>query len=110
MSCYPSTYICVIVTNARELRVEVFPDWEDGFKGCWTWGRKKVEDDIDLLTGRKVNGNWKIYVKDYASGSTKMLKTIFQDKSYTTEKGQKIFNLLFDSKEKYVTVQMENEF
>jgi len=42
----------------------------------------------------------KIYVKDRAEGATRMLKTILTDKAYATDKGQKAFNDLFDTKEK----------
>jgi adenine-specific DNA-methyltransferase len=79
---------------------EVLPNWDDGFEGCWTWGKPKAESDVEFLTGKKVNGNWKIYVKEYSNGASKMLKTILVDKSYYTEKGQKSFNTLFKSKGK----------
>lgn len=78
----------------------VTPDWEDGFEGCWTWDRTKAEKDIDLLVGRFIKGKWKIYRKSYASGSSRMLKTIIQDKLFYTEKGQKALNELFLTKSK----------
>lgn len=78
----------------------VTPDWEDGFEGCWTWDRTKAEKDIDLLVGRFIKGKWKIYRKSYASGSSRMLKTIIQDKLFFTEKGQKALNELFLTKSK----------
>jgi len=89
--------------------IEVFPNWDDGFEGCWTWGKPKAEADIAFLIGKKVSGNWKIYVKDYANGSSKMLKTILSDKSYFTEKGQKSFNLLFEAKKKIFQSPKSNE-
>ncbi|MBU0727614.1 site-specific DNA-methyltransferase, partial [Patescibacteria group bacterium] len=57
--------------------IKVLPNWDDGFEGCWTWGKPKAEEDIDFLVGKTVNGDkkWKIFVKDYANGATKMLKT-----------------------------------
>jgi len=79
---------------------KVVPDWEDGFEGCWTWDRTKAEKDIDLLTGRLIKDKWKIYRKSYASGSSRMLKTILQDKLFYTEKGQKELNQLFVTKSK----------
>jgi adenine-specific DNA-methyltransferase len=86
----------------KETAVKVLPDWDDGFEGCWTWGEPKAKSEIDFLIGKKVNGGdkWKIYVKDYANGATKMLKTIFHNKSFYTEKGQKTFNSLFETKNK----------
>jgi len=83
-----------------EKYIEVLPIWSDGFEGCWTWGKPKAEQECDFLIGKKVNGTWKIFVKDYANGSSKMLKTILLDKSFYTEKGQKTFNELFNSKKK----------
>lgn len=79
---------------------KVLPVWEDGFEGCWTWDRSKSEKDLDLLIGRKIKSQWKIYRKSYANGSDRMLKTILIDKNYYTERGQKEFNSLFNTKEK----------
>jgi adenine-specific DNA-methyltransferase len=81
--------------------IEVYPIWDDGFEGCWTWEAKKAEADIELLVAQNIKGNWKIYRKSYANGAEKMLKTIFVDKLFHTEKGQKIFNQLFDIKGKF---------
>ena len=79
---------------------KVLPVWDDGYEGCWTWDRNKAEKDSELLVAREVNNRWKIYRKSYASGADRMLKTIFLDKSYYTERGQKVFNNLFSTKAK----------
>lgn len=76
-------------------RNEVLPLWNDGFEGCWTWGKPKAQDERHLLTGRMVNGQWQVFVKDYAEGATKKLKTLLTDRSYTTDAGQREFNALF---------------
>ena len=81
-------------------RIEVLPDWNDGFEGCWTWGLPKVTSNLNVLLARRVSGRMKIYVKDRAEGATRMLKTILTDKAYATDKGQKAFNELFETKEK----------
>ncbi len=81
-------------------RVMVLPLWNDGFEGCWTWGRSKAKEQRSLLIGRKVGGQWKVYRKSYASGVNQMLKTILTDNSYFTERGQREFNELFDTKGK----------
>ena len=81
-------------------RFEVLPNWDDGFEGCWTWGREKVRADLTMLVAREVSGRRKIYRKNYASGVRRMLKTILADSSYYTERGQKSFNTIFNSKEK----------
>jgi adenine-specific DNA-methyltransferase len=79
---------------------EATPDWEDGFEGCWTWDRNKAEAEIHLLVGREVNGRVKVFRKSYAAGAERMLKTILFDKLFYTERGQKEFNELFDTKDK----------
>jgi adenine-specific DNA-methyltransferase len=79
---------------------EIFPDWDDGFQGCWTWEKKKAISELKLLAARKVRDRWKIYRKSYAEGSERMLKTIFADSAFYTSAGQSEFNQIFDSKEK----------
>ncbi len=81
-------------------REPVFPNWDDGFEGCWTWGLPKATESVSSLYARNVSGRMKIYVKDRAEGATRMLKTILTDKAYATDKGQRAFNDLFDTKEK----------
>jgi len=79
---------------------KVLPIWEDGFQGCWTWGKTKAEEEADFLVARRVGERWKIYRKSYANGAERMLKTILSDKSFFTERGQKEFNTLFSTKAK----------
>ncbi len=97
---FVNTNDCTVSLDPDDTKVKVLPVWDDGFEGCWTWGVPKAKEDIDFLIARKVNGNWKIYVKDYANGATRMLKTIFSDKKFHTEKGQKAFDVLFGTKTK----------
>ncbi|MDD4060381.1 MAG: site-specific DNA-methyltransferase [Kiritimatiellae bacterium] len=79
----------------------VYPDWDDGFEGCWTWQKSKAEEDVEFLVAEKNgSGKFKIYRKSYASGAERMLKTILNANRYHTEKGQKAFNELFGEKEK----------
>lgn len=84
--------------------VAIYPDWDDGFEGCWTWGTDKASQQISELVAKKVNGNWKIYRKNYAKDedgeATKQVKSIWTDKRFHTEKGQAVFNSLFNSKTK----------
>lgn len=85
--------------------VEVYPDWDDGFQGCWTWGTDKTSKNIDLLLGRVINNRMKIYRKDYAYEEgelpLKKVKSIWQDNSFFTDKGQLAINMLFNTKAKY---------
>jgi adenine-specific DNA-methyltransferase len=85
--------------NGESIKVE--PIWDDGFEGCWTWDKNKVQSDNAYLVGVKNKKvKWKVYRKSYASGADKMCKTIFLDKSFYTEKGQKEFNKIFEVKSK----------
>ncbi|MPL77894.1 hypothetical protein SDC9_23754 [bioreactor metagenome] len=82
----------------------IFPDWEDGYEGCWTWGLEKSQTQLDEIVARKVDNKWKIYRKNYAlkddGDSSKQVKSIWTEKEFHTEKGQIIFNDLFETKEK----------
>ncbi len=90
-----------VSTIKSDEAAEVLPIWDDGFNGCWTWEKNKALNDGDYLVGIKNReGNWKIYRKSYANGADKMYKSIFLDKSFYTEKGQKEFNKLFETKSK----------
>ena len=83
---------------------EVFPRWDDGFEGCWTWGKEKAIAEINLLVAKKVSGKTKIYRKAYAyednNPPLKQVKSIWNDKLFFTEKGQVVFNTLFNAKGK----------
>lgn len=87
-------------TNA----IAVYPIWDDGFEGCWTWGAEKAAKQIHLLVGRVVHGKWKVYRKAYAyengHGPLKQVKSIWNDNLFFTEKGQSAVSSLFLTKEK----------
>ncbi len=73
------------------------PNWDDGFEGCWTWGLKKVKEDITFLVVEKINEKWKVFRKAYSKNekgelSRKKLKTIWMDNVFNTEKGNEIFD------------------
>jgi len=90
-----------VVSLESEVNTEkVLPLWDDGFEGCWTWDKKKAKEDLHLLVAQMVKEKWKIYRKSYANGVDRMLKTIFRDKYFYTERGQKEFNQLFNTKGK----------
>ena len=89
----------------RKNSVEVFPIWDDGFEGCWTWGKEKAKKELRLLTAKLVGDRYKIYRKSYAyvdgEKPLKQVKSIWTDKSFFTEKGQIALNELFNTKNKY---------
>lgn len=79
--------------------IEVLPNWDDGFEGCWSWGREKVREDSRLLVARQIDNKWKIFRKAYAFGddgtvARKKLKTILTEKDFFTERGQSSFDEL----------------
>ena len=86
--------------DADDGLAKVLPLWSDGYEGCWTWQSSTAAANLFLLTAREVDGTWKIYRKSYANGADRMLKTILNDSSYFTERGQKEFNSLFNTREK----------
>lgn len=81
-------------------KTAVLPYWDDGFEGCWTWGKEKALKQLNELVARKQKGEWKIYRKNYAFGedgeATKQVKSIWTESQFHTEKGQSAFNELFD--------------
>ena len=104
-------YYPFYVSSAGEISLDpvqswipVYPDWDDGFEGCWTWGVDKAKAQLNEVVARKVKGDWKIFRKNYAEGddgeATKQVKSIWTDKIFHTEKGQAVFNGLFETREK----------
>ena len=87
-----------------ECCIEVLPDWDDGYQGCWTWGLEKSRNQQEDLCAKYISGKWKIYRKSFAfldgEVALKQVKTIWQDRPFFTERGQKEFNDLFKSKGK----------
>jgi adenine-specific DNA-methyltransferase len=81
-------------------RTEILPLWPDGMEGCWTWGAPKAREESHLLEGRVAGGKMQIFVKDYAKGATRKLKTLLVDKRYSTDTGQLAFSKYFDSEDK----------
>ena len=89
----------VTLEKDNEHSIEVFPIWEDGFEGCWSWGRTKVELQDYLLIGREIGNRWKVFRKSYSIDSSgnsvsKKLKTIWLWKEFQTEKGQKVLDMM----------------
>lgn len=89
----------VSTVKSHEYNIECYPLWPDGFEGCWTWGIEKVKDEAELLFSKVVDGNYKIYRKNYAfegnKGPSKKLFSIINNPLFYTEKGQKLFGEIF---------------
>jgi adenine-specific DNA-methyltransferase len=79
---------------------KALPDWDDGFKGCWSWESAKSAKDDQLLFGRQIEGRWRVFRKAYAitaDGETarKKPRTIWLEKEIHTEKGQQTVDEIF---------------
>jgi adenine-specific DNA-methyltransferase len=86
-----------VSTEKTKESVEVYPIWDSGLDGCWTWGKPKIAKNIDFLLGRKTTaGRWKIYRKDYATingtVATFTPKTIWDEGEYRTDHAQKVLD------------------
>ena len=94
----------ISITNDIEGATSIYPTWDDGFEGCWTWGKEKASSNVHLLIAKKINGRIKIYRKAYAyeedNVPLKQVKSIWNDNAFFTEKGQQIVNQIFQMKDK----------
>ncbi len=82
-----------VSTSSSPGFVEVYPVWNDGLEGCWTWSSDLAERQVHLLVGRKVSGSWKVYRKSYATADDGSVvrykpKSIWLDREVQTEVGQ----------------------
>jgi hypothetical protein len=101
---YVNQFGDVALESSAEFNTAVYPLWEDGFEGCWTWGKKKVSNEIELLVGHEVKGRWTIFRKSYAMQDgevvQRQLKSIWLGRKISTERGQEVVNSLFETDEK----------
>lgn len=79
--------------NALTKSIKIYPDWDDGFKGCWTWSEQKAKENIDFIKAKRIGSKIKIFRKAYAIDNDggiarKKLKTIWYENIFNTEKGQ----------------------
>jgi len=80
--------------------VAVYPRNSKSEDGCWTWGKEKVEQNINELIGKKVStGAYRVYRKDrlIKNGelATTKEKALWLDKNINNENGKEILNKLF---------------
>jgi len=76
--------------------VEVWPDWEDGFEGCWSWSRRKVSAQVEDLVAREVRGSWKVYRK--GRPTPRKPKSVWHKRSFLTERGQRTLTEVLGSR------------
>ena len=78
----------------------VWPDTPDGVKTCWTWMKKKVESENNLLTAELSGNEWRIFRKDYliaedGSTATTLVKSLWTENTINNEYGKKAIKELF---------------
>ncbi len=67
-------------------------------EGCWTWSKKKVNKNLDLLVAKKVStGAWRVYRKDYIpeDGATTKVKALWLEKNMNHENGKEELGRIF---------------
>ena len=79
---------------------EVYPDAPDGTKTCWTWMKKKVEAENDLIIAEKSGDEWRIFRKDYLVSedgemATTLVKSLWTDAEINNDYGKKSIKDLF---------------
>lgn len=92
-------------------KIECLPKRPTGEEGRWGWSKKKVEQNINLIFGRKINRQsdenaWDIFRKDYLEddeGNEKQtkIKSIWIDKSMNYQAGRTAIKELFDGKDMF---------
>lgn len=81
--------------------VEILPRNSRGEDGCWTWSRKKAQDNIGELVARRTRtGAWRVFRKDRLHSeegavATTKAKSIWIDKEINNENGKELVGDLF---------------
>ena len=78
--------------------IEIFPLNSKGEEGCWTWGIKKVQSNLEMLVARQVDTlAWRVFRKDYlpSEGATTKPKALWLDKEINHERGKEELGRLF---------------
>ena len=80
---------------------EVWPDAPDGTKTCWTWMKKKVDEENDLIIAFKTGEEWRVFRKDYllkdGETATTLVKSLWTDNTINNDYGKKAIKELFGS-------------
>ena len=99
-SIYVNTKDGQVALTKQAGSVEVLPNWDDGFEGCWSGREWQIERNPAGFLGKLVNGKWKIYAKDRATTKagtrpTRKPKSIWDSKEYFSDKGRTALNDMF---------------
>ena len=77
---------------------EVFPLNSKKEEGCWTWGKDKVLNNLNLLIAKQVKtGAWRINRKDYLEGTSlnTKAKSIWLETNINHENGKEVLGSIF---------------
>lgn len=85
----------------KEDWIKVEPFNSKGVEDCWTWGKEKVDRNLELLRAKKTkNMKWIVQRKDYlhkGNGTVKLKKpfSVWDEREMNTEKGTEILRHQF---------------
>ena len=88
----------ISLSPSPEFPIKVLPVNNEGVEGCWTWSKKKINNNPNLILGNQVRGGeWRIYRKDYLKGDSLFTRTksILTDKTINHEVGKEALTKLF---------------
>jgi adenine-specific DNA-methyltransferase len=88
----------VSIEKTNDFTIEILPQNSQGEDGCWTWGKTKANEFIDLLIPSEAStGNLRVFRKDYLVGNSLLTKskTIWDDSKINHENGKEILGKLF---------------
>jgi adenine-specific DNA-methyltransferase len=88
----------VSIEKTKEFFIEILPQNSQGEDGCWTWGKPKANEFIDLLVPSEAStGNLRVFRKDYLIGSSLVTKSksIWDDSEINHENGKETLGKLF---------------
>jgi len=88
----------ISVFKENDKMIEILPIDTNGIKRVWRWGKKRVEENIDKLIVRNINGRYDIFVKEDEKEFVKP-KSLWNKSNYAGSTGTltiKNFGLKFD--------------
>lgn len=79
----------VSLTKSENFTIEVLPRLSDGSDGRWRWGKETAKERIGELFARTVAGTdrFDVFQLDYAEGRRIKAKSVWNDKSFSSEAG-----------------------
>ena len=87
-----------ISLDKKDNWIELFPKESQGVKTVWRWGKERSKEflNIDIVAKRMQEGGWQVV--DKYRGTTRMARSIWNDKDVNTEKGTLAIKELLNGK------------